>query len=218
MDFVDPKNFIITRKRKKYKFAKFHNAKNCFEFDQWLPRKVDVVEVGAGNGMFTVELAKRHPEQVFVAVDVKGDRLQKGAYVALEQGIENIFFVRARADQINELFASNSLNAIWLTFSDPFPKKHSAGRRLTHPHFLKTYAELLQPDGSLIIKHDNPDFFNWSLEQLVTEGWHLKELTFDLHESNLSDDYKILTAYEQRWLGEGRVTHCVRAIPNKTAM
>lgn len=218
MDFVDPKNFIITRKRKKYKFAKFHNAKNCFEFDQWSPRKVDVVEVGAGNGLFLVELARRHPEQVFVAVDVKGDRLQKGAYVALEQGIENIFFVRARADQINELFAPNSLNAIWLTFSDPFPKKRSAGRRLTHPHFLKTYAELLQPDGSLIIKHDNPDFFNWSLEQLVAEDWRLKELTFDLHESDLSDDYKILTAYEQRWLGEGRVTHYVRAIPNKTAM
>lgn len=218
MDFVDPKKFIITRKRKKYKFAKFHNAKNCFEFNQWLPRKVDVVEVGAGNGLFLVELAKRHPEQMFVAVDVKGDRLQKGAYVALEQGIENIFFVRARADQINELFIPNSLNAIWLTFSDPFPKKRSAGRRLTHPHFLKTYAELLHTDGSLIIKHDNPDFFNWSLEQLVAEDWRLKELTFDLHESNLSDDYKILTAYEQRWLGEGRVTHCVRAIPNKTAM
>ena len=218
MDFVDPKKFIITRKRKKYKFAKFHNAKNCFEFNQWLPRRVDVVEVGAGNGLFLVELAKRHPEQMFVAVDVKGDRLQKGAYVALEQGIENIFFVRARADQINELFAPNSLNAIWLTFSDPFPKKRSAGRRLTHPHFLKTYAELLQPDGSLIIKHDNPNFFNWSLEQLVAEDWRLKELTFDLHESDLSDDYKILTAYEQRWLGEGRVTHCVRAIPNKTAM
>ena len=218
MDFVDPKKFIITRKRKKYKFAKFHNAKNCFEFNQWSPRRVDVVEVGAGNGLFLVELARRHPEQVFVAVDVKGDRLQKGAYVALEQGIENIFFVRARADQINELFAPNSLNAIWLTFSDPFPKKGSAGRRLTHPHFLKTYAELLQPDGSLIIKHDNPDFFNWSLEQLVAEDWRLKELTFDLHELDLSDDYKILTAYEQRWLGEGRVTHCVRAIPNKTAM
>ena len=218
MDFVDPKKFIITRKRKKYKFAKFHNAKNCFEFNQWSPRRVDVVEVGAGNGLFLVELARRHPEQMFVAVDVKGDRLQKGAYVALEQGIENIFFVRARADQINELFAPNSLNAIWLTFSDPFPKKRSAGRRLTHPNFLKTYAELLQPDGSLIIKHDNPDFFNWSLEQLVAEDWRLKELTFDLHESDLSDDYKILTAYEQRWLGEGRVTHCVRAIPNKTAM
>ena len=214
MNFVDPNRFIITRKRKKYKFALFHNSPLCFEFEEWAPRQVDVVEIGAGNGMFVVELATRHPEQVFVAVDVKGDRLQKGAREAEARGLNNVFFVRARANQIGELFTPSSLSAIWLTFSDPFPRKRSAGRRLTHPHFLKTYAELLRADGSLIIKHDNPDFFNWSLEQLVTEDWHLKELTFDLHESGLGEDYKILTAYEQRWLGEGRVTHCVRAAPD----
>lgn len=211
MSFVDPNQFIITRKRKKYKFALFHNSPLCFEFDEWVPHQVDVVEIGAGNGMFIVELAARHPEQVFVAVDVKGDRLQKGAREAEARGLNNVFFVRARADQLGELFTSNSLNAIWLTFSDPFPRKRSAGRRLTHPHFLKTYAELLCADGSLIIKHDNPGFFNWSLEQLVTEGWRLKELTFDLHESDLGEDYKILTAYEQRWLSEGRIINFVKA-------
>ena len=211
MSFVDPNQFIITRKRKKYKFALFHNSPLCFEFDEWAPHQVDVVEVGAGNGMFIVELATRHPEQMFVAVDVKGDRLQKGAREAEARGLNNVFFIRARADQLGELFTSNSLNAIWLTFSDPFPRKRSAGRRLTHPHFLKTYAELLCADGSLIIKHDNPGFFNWSLEQLVTEGWRLKELTFDLHESDLGEDYKILTAYEQRWLSEGRIINFVKA-------
>ena len=212
MSFVDPNQFIITRKRKKYKFALFHNSPLCFEFDEWVPRQVDVVEVGAGNGMFIVELATRHPEQVFVAVDIKGDRLQKGAREAEARGLNNVFFIRARADQLGELFTSKSLSTIWLTFSDPFPRKRSAGRRLTHPHFLKTYAELLRADGSLIIKHDNPDFFNWNLEQLVAEGWRLKELTFDLHESNLGEDYKILTAYEQRWLGEGRIINFVKAV------
>ncbi len=212
MSFVDPNQFIITRKRKKYKFALFHNSPLCFEFDEWAPHHVDVVEIGAGNGMFVVELATHHPKQVFVAVDIKGDRLQKGAREAEARGLNNVFFVRARADQLGELFTPNSLNAIWLTFSDPFPRKRSTGRRLTHPHFLKTYAELLCADGSLIIKHDNPDFFNWSLEQLVTEGWRLKELTFDLHESDLGEDYKILTAYEQRWLSEGRIINFVKAV------
>lgn len=211
MSFVDPNQFIITRKRKKYKFALFHNSPLCFEFDEWIKREVDCLEIGAGTGLFSVELALRHPEKIFLAIDVKGDRLQKGAKIAEEKGLENVFFVRARADQIDQLVEQNSLEQIWVTFPDPFPRKRSAGRRLTHPNFLKTYAELLRADGSLIIKHDNPGFFNWSLEQLVAEGWRLKELTFDLHESNLGEDYKILTAYEQRWLGEGRVTHCVRA-------
>ncbi len=216
MNFVDPNQFVITRRRKKYKFALFHNSPLCFEFDEWTPQAVDVVEIGAGNGMFLVELATRRPEQTFVALDVKGDRLQKGAREAEARGLDNIFFVRARADQLGELVAPGSLTEIWLTFSDPFPRNGSAGRRLTHPHFLKIYAELLQPGGSLIIKHDNPEFFNWSLEQLVAERWRLTELTFDLHESNLAADYKLLTAYEQRWLGEGRVICCARALPDKT--
>ncbi len=249
MTEIDPDQFIITRKRKKYKFAKFANARNCFEFDEWQTtqrqgnstcagpglaqtgvdigegapglarRRVDVVEIGAGTGLFVVELAARHPELVFAGVDVKADRLQKGAYEALERGIDNVVFIRARADQIDELFPPDSLRAIWLTFSDPFPKKRSAGRRLTHPIYLKKYANLLclRPGlkqaglGELYIKHDNLEFFQWSLEQLVAEGWRVDELSFDLHESELSDNYKILTSYEQRWLEEGRTTQFVRA-------
>ena len=210
MSFVDPNQFIITRKRKKYKFALFHNSPLCFEFDEWAPHHVDVVEIGAGNGMFTIKLATRHPEQVFVAVDIKGDRLQKGAREAEARGLNNVFFVRARADQIDQLVEQNSLEQIWVTFPDPFPRKHSAGRRLTHPNFLKKYSSLLKSGGSLLIKHDDHNFFCWSLEQLVAEKWQIKELSFDLHESALSDEYKIMTTYEQRWIGEGKTINFVR--------
>lgn len=208
---IDPNDFVITRKRKKYKFAKFANSPLCFEFDGWTATAADVVEVGAGTGLFSVELAERHPERQFVAIDVKADRLQKGAYEAGERGLTNIRFLRARADQIDECFSENSIGTIWLTFADPFPKKRSAGRRMTHPSFLQKYRRLLKPEGSFIIKHDSPEFFNWSLEQLVAEGWCIRELSFDLHESAMNDDYKIMTTYEQRWLGEGRYTQLVRA-------
>lgn len=60
-ELLDPNDFIITRKRKKYKFAKFHNAKNCFEFEEWQRQAVDIVEVGAGTGLFSLELLKTSP-------------------------------------------------------------------------------------------------------------------------------------------------------------
>lgn len=213
MEQKDPRDYIITRKRKKYRFAKFFNSPLCFEFDEWLaePREADVVEIGAGNGLFAVELAARYSNKMFVALDVKGDRLQHGAYKAVERGLNNVFFVRARADQIDELFAPHSLEQIWMTFPDPFPKKRSSGRRMTHPNFLRKYAGLLASNGAFYLKHDNRDFFCWSCEQLVVEKWCIEELSFDLHESELSDDYKILTTYEQRWLGEGLRTNFVKA-------
>lgn len=211
MSPIDPEDFIITRKRKKYKFAKFANSPLCFEFEAWKRQPTDVIEVGAGTGLFSVELAAIHPELNYVAVDVKGDRLQVGAHEAETRGLTNVQFVRARADQLDELFVSHSVQHIWLTFPDPFPKTRSAGRRLTNPTFLSTYTKTLQKGGSLYLKHDSLAFFHWSLEQLVACGWHIEELSFDLHESDLSDDYKVKTTYETRWLGEGLVTNFVRA-------
>lgn len=225
-DIIDPDQFIISRKRKKYRFALFANSPLCFELDEWqkfrsslenavnfqgLPLDGVVIELGAGTGLFGVELAARHPDQQFVAIDVKADRLQKGARLALERGLTNVRFVRARADQLGELFKEQSLESIYLTFPDPFPKKGSAGRRMTHPTYLRTYTKMLKKGGSLLLKHDDPSFFHWSLEQLVSTGWTIRELSFDLHESELSDDYRILTTYETRWLGEGKPTNFVRA-------
>lgn len=243
-ELVNPRDYMITRKRKKYKFALFHNSPLCHEADAWRTlhtegvvilqgqtlqrwRDADVLEVGAGNGKFAVELATRYPELMHVALDVKGDRLQQGARLAEERGLQNIRFLRARADQIDELFAPHSLSSIWVTFPDPFPKKRSAARRLTHPNFLKKYSHILKGatlnredklsdrenalSGGLFLKHDNRDFFCWSLEQLVAEKWRILELSFDLHDSELHDDYRIQTTYEQKWLAEGLKTSFVRA-------
>ncbi len=216
-ELLNPDDFVIVRKRKKYKFAKFHNAENCFEFDEWRDfyrqhqPSISRLEIGAGTGLFSVELAAHCPDKLFAAIDVKADRLQKGAYIALERGLKNIYFIRARADQIGDLFALSTLVNIWVTFPDPFPKKRAAGRRLTHPYFLRSYAQLLQPGGELLFKHDDRDFFCWSLEQLVAEKWQIAELSFDLHESSLDDEYKIMTTYEQRWLNEGKAINFVKA-------
>lgn len=216
-ELLNPDDFVIVRKRKKYKFAKFHNAENCFELDEWRDfyrqrqPGVSRLEVGAGTGLFSVELAARYPDKLFAAIDVKADRLQKGAYIALEKGLDNIYFIRARADQISDLFALSTLVNIWVTFPDPFPKKRAAGRRLTHSYFLRRYAQLLQPGGELLFKHDDRDFFCWSLEQLAAEKWQIAELSFDLYESSLDDEYKIMTTYEQRWLNEGKAINFVKA-------
>ena len=210
---VDPNQFVIKHRRKLYKFALFGNSPICFEKDEWDKRPIDVVELGAGTGLFAVELAERHPNQTFLAVDVKADRLQHGAKLATEKGLQNIWFVRARADQLPEIIPDHSVESLWLTFADPFPKKRAAGRRMTHSRYLKVYEKILRPSGAFYVKHDNRDFFDWSLEQIVAEKWGIDELSFDLHESNLDDDYKVLTTYEQRWLGEGLTTNFVKAFP-----
>lgn len=214
MATLNPKDFIITRKRKKYKFALFYNSPLCFEVEVWDKTwQPTVTEVGAGTGLLSVALAERYPDKLFTAIDVKGDRLQTGARLAEEKGLTNIRFLRAWADQLPDLLSPHSLEAVWVTFPDPFPKSRSGARRLTHPTYLRIYQELLAGDGALYFKTDARDLFTWSLEQLVAEKWQIDEQSFDLHESELSDDYKIITTFETRWTSEGIVTNFVKALP-----
>lgn len=211
---VDPAQFVISRKRKKYRFALFQNAPNCFELADWQPLSSNklVVEVGAGTGLFLVELATRFPGKKFIALDVKADRLQKGARMAIERGLKNIYFVRARADQLLEVVKPHSVSEIWLTFSDPFPKKGDAKRRLTHPKYLELYKNAhVSENAKLFMKTDSHSLFDWSLEQLVMSGFSIAEIAFDLHDSELSSDYKIMTTYEQKWTAEGLPIYFVAA-------
>ena len=121
MAFLNPKDFIITRKRKLYKFALFNNSAICFEFDEWSKENAEVnnLEIGAGTGIFSEALAAKNPTKNFVAVDVKADRLVKGAIQAEQDGVKNIRFLRARADQLLEAFGEKSVKYIWVTFPDP---------------------------------------------------------------------------------------------------
>ena len=215
MAILDPTNFIISRKRKLYKFALFNNSPICFEFNQWEKPNATThnLEIGAGTGYFSVDLASKNQGKNFVAVDVKADRLVKGAQRAEAEDIRNIEFLRARADQLTQAFAPNSIKYIWVTFPDPYPKSRNAGRRLVHPTFLKIYQELLREDGALYFKTDETNLFKWGLEQLVREGWRIERLRFDLHESDLNNNYKVMTTYESRFTKEGLKINFVKALP-----
>lgn len=216
MNIVDPSSFIISRKRKKYKFALFNNNPLCFEVDEWdrwfTPQ---IIEIGAGTGLFAVEIAALFPDKQVLAVDVKADRLITGAKEATERGLTNIRFLRAHVDQLHDIISPRSIEKMWITFSDPFPKKRYAKHRLTHPRFLEYYQTLLQTDGSLYFKTDARDLFTWSLEQFVYQGWRIEELYFDLHESDALSDYKIMTTYETRFVHEGLPIYFVRVSHGK---
>lgn len=205
-------SLFITRKRKKWKFAHFEKWENCFQASDVTPdfwrgyfagSQPLTVEIGAGTADLSVELARRHRARNFVAADVKSDRLYTGAKIALDENLGNIAFVRTQLRQMSELFAPGGIDELWITFPDPFPRNKQAKHRLTNPSFLKIYVKLLAPGGVLRFKTDNRELFLWSLEQLVAQGWRLQELSFDLHDSELPEEYKVTTRFERKFLAQG---------------
>lgn len=206
---TDSSKLFITRKRKKWKFAHFNEWANCFNRDEVTPESWAgyfgnnnplVVEVGAGTADLGLAMAQTAARRNVVAVDVKSDRLYTGAKAAQDSRTTNIAFVRSNLSDIDGIFAPRTVEELWITFPDPFPRKSKAKHRLTNVRFLETYSRLLAPTGIVRLKTDNRELFLWSLEQIVLNGWQLQELSFDLHQSSLPAEYKITTFYERRFM------------------
>lgn len=198
----------MPRRAKTPRFEEFKTLPNTFDyFDR--PIKLGsgphVLELGCGRGEFILELARRHRQVNFVGMDIKSDRMWFGAKQASLQPLGNLIYIRARAESLADIFQPMSLERIWLTFPDPFVKKKQASRRLTHPSFLAIYAGILKPSGTLRLKTDNPELFDFSLEQFaMADAWRILESGHDLHgDKPPEDDWRVITLYEQNFIRSG---------------
>mgnify|MGYP006143730887 CR=1 FL=1 len=169
-----------------------------------------VLELGCGKGEYTVGLAQHFPEKNFIGVDIKGNRMYIGATQALEANMKNVAFCRTKIDFINDAFAENEIDEIWLTFSDPQRKKPN--KRLTSPRFIERYRKLLKPGGIVHLKTDSTLLFEYTEAQIKEHNYECLELTWDLYHElpeNLDqvtkDIFHIKTHYEKLFTAKGEV-------------
>ncbi|MFC2510899.1 MAG: tRNA (guanosine(46)-N7)-methyltransferase TrmB [Candidatus Nanoperiomorbus sp.] len=209
---LEPDNYIITRKRKLYKFASFARLANCYSETKWQEAKQSILhdslpvtlEVGAGDGLFLTKLAEDHPEQQFIALDRKSDRLYRGAKLASESKLTNILYLWSNADNLRRLLPDQLIQTIWLTFPDPWPQESNIKHRLTNRQHLLSYHQLLAPNGRLKLKTDNDSLFDWSIQQFTTEKWQIDRISHDLYGDKIAGDATVKTTYEERYLAEGK--------------
>jgi len=171
------------------------------------------LELAAGKGYFSVEMARLMPERNVLALDTKRERLYMGAQRALDAGLGNLAFVWTDTYILNRILPPQSVAGIWITFPDPYPKERHAGRRLTSPYFLSLYQQVAQPGASLHFKTDDAPLFDYSLQTLPQAGYALEASTRDLYGgSALLDELSgIPTPFEQRWRAQGKPIHYLRA-------
>ena len=160
------------------------------------------LEIGCCKGSFISGLSKRYPDKKFIAMERVSDVILLAAERIKAEEAKNVKFIIGDARNLKEYFPSSSVARLYLNFSDPWPKKGYAKRRLTHRSFLELYKEILVPDGEIVFKTDNIGLFEFSLEEFEAAGFKLKELTYDLHNSEYNDD-NIVTEYEKNFSEKG---------------
>ena len=220
-------------KGKLKKFAEMETFKNVFQYPYGVISEVPfemrgywreqyfhndnpiVLELGCGKGEYTVGLARVYPNINFIGVDIKGARIYTGAKQALEEGLDNVAFLRTSIEIIDRFFSEDEVQEIWLTFSDPQMK--NVHKRLTSTFFMNRYRRFLIDGGIVHLKTDSNFLFTYTTYMVNVNQLSVLFRTEDLYGNELSEgrvaenqmDEKtreilvIHTYYENQWIERG---------------
>ena len=165
-----------------------------------------VLELGCGKGEYSINLAKSFPQTNFLGVDIKGARFWRGAKTALEEKLLNVGFLRTQIELLDQIFAENEVDEIWITFPDPQIKYKRTKHRLTNYEFLQKYKKILKPEGVVHLKTDSEYMHGYTLGLLHGLGEIIEFAAHDVYGSHGSPKAvtDIQTYYEQQYLEQGK--------------
>ncbi len=164
-----------------------------------------VLELACGKGEYAVNLAKLFPEKNFVGVDLKGNRIWRGARTGVDEGISNLAFLRIQIEDLLDYFGEQEIHEIWITFADPQPQISRERKRLTSPFFLAKYKILLRDGGKMNLKTDNDGLYQYTKEKVAELGLLTHKDTDHLYQSDLVDEVlSIKTHYERIYLNKDK--------------
>lgn len=161
------------------------------------------LEIGCGKGQFIETLAAQNPEIRYLAVERFFNVLVMAMEKAKAAALSNIRFLSVDAQELLNILPRGAVSRIYLNFSDPWPGKRHAKRRLTAPSMLALYQDLLCPGGEIHLKTDSEELFLYSTETLDEAGFTVQNVTFDLHQSPFNEG-NIMTEYEKNFSAQGK--------------
>lgn len=161
-----------------------------------------VLELGCGKGEYSVGLAQRNPNKNFIGIDIKGARFWRGAKTAVENGINNVAFLRTQIELIEHCFDADEVDEIWITFPDPQIKYKRTKHRMTNAEFLNNYKKILKPNGLMHLKTDSEFMHGYTLGLLHGLGHEVLYANHNIYknEGAPADVTSIQTFYESQYL------------------
>lgn len=170
------------------------------------------LELACGKGEYTLGLARLYPDRNYIGMDIKGNRIWKGAGEALRHQLTNVGFLRSRIEFVNHYFAEDEISEIWIIFPDPFLRSRDEQRRLTSEPFLDRYRDLLKDQSVLHLKTDSDALFEFSLSSIdAHENFTLELVKPDIDRLPRTDELAIKTYYEKKHLENGKTIKYIQA-------
>ena len=168
------------------------------------------IEIGSGKGQFVSGMARQNPNINYIGIEIQESVLVVALEKALSADVPNLQLLHVNGGQVTDYFEDGEVDQIYLNFSDPWPKKRHAKRRLTHESLLVGYEKVLPPFGELHFKTDNRGLFEYSLASFSQFGLVLKQVWLDLHQVEFPGN--VMTEYEEKFSAKGHPIYRVEMI------
>lgn len=169
------------------------------------------LEIGMGKGDFIIGNALKYPDINFIGVEKYESVLVRAIQKLDDMDIPNLRLIRCDAIEINKIF-DKEINTLYLNFSDPWPKKKHAKRRLTSPQFLSLYDDIFENLPRIIQKTDNIDLFAYSLMSLSNYGYTFEKVSLDLENEDIDN---VKTEYEKKFTAQNIKINYLNAVKKK---
>ena len=157
------------------------------------------VEIGMGKGDFIIENALRYKDINFIGIEKYDSVIVRAIQKSNELELDNLKIIRVDANKLDEIF-DKEIDTIYLNFSDPWPKDRHSKRRLTSPIFLDIYSKIFKDRNRIVMKTDNINLFDYSLESLCDYGY---EIVYKTNKLDCLSEDNIMTEYERRFYNLG---------------
>lgn len=160
-----------------------------------------MLELGMGRGSFIIQMARKNPNINYIGLEYD---INQTAYALnnISSNLDNLRIIKADAKDVAEFF-SKEINTIYLTFSEPWPKKQDERKRFTHESYLRIYDRIFKRDKHIILKTDNKILFSSSLESLSKYWYSFNKVSLDLHNDERKID-NVMTDFEKQYFKEHR--------------
>lgn len=168
------------------------------------------IEIGMGKGKFIYALASENPNINYIGIERFDSIIVKALNKVMEKPLKNLMLLRTDAEDLDKIFKKESIDRIYLNFSDPWPKPRHTKRRLTFKTFLKLYQFLLIKKSEIHFKTDNLDLFEFSIEEMTNYPMDVTYLTRDLHSSDFSGN--VMTEFEEKFSKRGNKIYKLTAV------
>ena len=157
------------------------------------------LEIGMGKGNFIINMAKKYPNINFIGLELYTNVIARALKKLENEDIPNLKLININALELNDIF-DKEISCIYLNFSDPWPKKRNAKRRLTSEVFLKVYDNVFKDNKLIIQKTDNTKLFESSIVSLSNYGYIIEDISLDLHNTDIDN---VCTEYEEKFSSQG---------------